>query len=162
MSSGLAFTDATLSNNYYGYCGDVLCTTPQAPAGQMLPTTPKFKGNFEARYNWTLGGFAAHAQAAYVYQTYSWEDLRTAERELLGKQKPFGLLDLSFGLSRNRLDYELFVNNVTDKREDLYRYSECTEAICAGTSLTSLGYPGHVYTVPGQPRTIGFRIGQKF
>ena len=162
VSSGLAYTDASLSNNYYGFCGNVLCTTPQAPAGQMLPTTPKFKGNLEARYNWTLGGFEAHAQAAYVYQTYSWEDLRTAERELLGKQKPFGLLDLSFGLSRNRIDYELFVNNVTDKREDLYRYAECTEAVCAGTSLTSLGYPGHVYTVPGQPRTIGFRIGQKF
>ncbi len=162
LSSGLAFTDAKLSNDYFGFCGNVQCTTPQAPAGQMLPTTPKFKGNAEARYNWALGSFEAHAQLAYVYQTYSWEDLRTVERGLLGKQKPFGLADLSFGLSRNKMTYELFVNNLLDKREDLYRYSECTEAICAGTGLTGYGFPGHVYSVPGQPRTIGVKFGEKF
>src|SRR5258706_10669407 len=162
LSSGLAFTDATLSNDYFGFCGNVLCTTPQAPEGQMLPTTPKFKGNVEARYTWPIGSFEAHAQAAYVYQTYSWEDLRTVERELLGRQKPFGLAALSCGLSRNKMTYEVFVNNLLDKREDLYRYSECTEGICGSTALASLGYPGHVYTVPGQPRTIGVKIGQRF
>ena len=162
LSSGLAYTDAKLINNYFGFCGNVRCPTPQAPAGQMLPTTPKIKGNFEARYSWALGSFEASAQAAYVYQTYSWEDLRTVERKLLGKQKPFGLADVSFGLSRNKMTYELFVNNLFDKREDLYRYSECTEGVCGSNALAALGYPGHVYTVPGQPRTIGVKIGQKF
>jgi len=168
LSSGLAYTDAKLIKDYSGFCSNVPCVPPQAPSGQMLPTTPKFKGNFEGRYNWALGGFEAHAQAAYVYQTYSWEDLRTAERDILGKQKPFGLLDLSFGVDRNGLGYELFVNNVFDKREDIYRYSECTEAVCGGAtgvggfSLVPYGYPGHVYTVPGQPRTIGVTISQKF
>ena len=159
VSSGLAYTDAYLLTNYFGFCGVDPCPTPQAPAGQMLPTTPKFKANLEARYNWSLGSFDAHVQAAYVYQTYSWEDLRTYERQLLGQQQPFGLADVSFGLARNSISYELFVNNLLDKREDLYRYAECTEAKCAGTFT---GYPGHVYSVPGQPRTIGIKISQKF
>src|SRR5258706_16068977 len=120
----------------------------------MLPTTPKFKGNVEARYTWPIGSFEAHAQAAYVYQTYSWEDLRTVERELLGRQKPFGLADLSFGLSRNKMTYEVFVNNLLDKREDLYRYSECPPRICPPPPLPTLAHPPHAHTPPAHPPTI--------
>jgi iron complex outermembrane recepter protein len=175
LSSGLAYTDAFLLKDYVGFCHNAPCSPPQAPAGQMLPTTPKFKGNFEARYTWQIGEFEAHAQGAYVYQTYSWEDLRTIERQYLGKQKPFGVADVSFGLSRKSLSYELFVTNLFDKRQDLYRYSECTEAVCGGgttgivtssgpdyVSLAPFGYTGHVYSVPGQPRTIGLKIARKF
>jgi outer membrane receptor protein involved in Fe transport len=159
LSTGLAYTDAKLLEDYKEFCGQpTFCTT--APAGQMLPTTPKFKGNATARYEWDLGRARVHAQAAYVYQTYSWEDLRTYERGLLGKQKPFGVADVSAGVSWNKFTAELFVNNLTDKRQDLFRYSECTEGVCGTASYPP--YPGHVYTVPGQPRTIGIKFGQKF
>jgi outer membrane receptor protein involved in Fe transport len=156
----VSFTQAALTAAWYGFCGGVPCTTPQAPDGQMLPTTPRWKGDAIARYTFSVAELPAFVQAAYVYQSYSWEDMRTLQRELLGQQHPFGLLDLSVGIEKGRSRLGLIVTNVFDKREDLYRYSQCTETTCANPDIQ--GYAPHVYSVPGQPRTIGLKFGQQF
>jgi outer membrane receptor protein involved in Fe transport len=153
LSGGFSLTDAKLSQNYYGFCGNVPCVIPQAPEGQMLPTTPKFKGNATARYAFGVKEFNAYAQAAYVYQSQSWEDLRTVERNILGPQRAYGVLDIAAGAERHGTSFELFINNVADKRADIYNYAECTEAICG---------PIAVYELTNIPRTIGIKFGQKF
>ncbi len=160
VDGGLSFTEAALTAPWYGFCGGVPCTQPQAPSGQMLPTTPRWKGDVTARYAFHLGSLPAFVQGSYVYQSYSWEDMRTVQRDLLGVQHPFGLADFSGGLDRGRTRVELFVTNAFDKREDLYRYSQCAETTCASPDIP--GYTPHVYSVPGQPRTIGIKFGQKF
>ena len=59
LSAGAAYIDAYLSENYCGALNPdgspvTDCANPQAPKGQQLPTTPKFKGNLGARYAWAL------------------------------------------------------------------------------------------------------------
>src|SRR5262249_58450670 len=64
------YTDAYLTQPY---CKDPAdCPgTLQAPSGQMLPITPKFKGDATARYDFNVDEFAAHVQGAINYQTSS-------------------------------------------------------------------------------------------
>jgi iron complex outermembrane recepter protein len=130
------------------------CSDPLAPKGEQLPTTPKFKGNATARYTFGVREFNAYAQqGAYMYQSQSWDDLRTVKRNILGPQRAYGVLDLAAGADRHGTSFELFINNVFDKRADIYNYAECTEARCG---------PIAVYELTNTPCTIGIKFGQKF
>lgn len=158
LTGGLALTDPKLTQNYCGGLdanGNSItnCATPQAPEGQQLPATPKFKGNVTARYVFTAGGMDAHVQGSFVYQSSSWSDLRTLERGILGQQSAYGIFDFSTGVEKNGISAEVFVQNVLDRRADTYNYAECTEAVCG---------PIAVYHVPNTPRMIGVKFGQKF
>jgi len=124
---------------------------PLAPVGTQLPGTSKFKGNVVARYEFPLAGYDAHTQAAFVYQSTEWDDLRIAQRQDLGAQPSFGTVDLSFGLARNNWTADFFLDNAFDKRGELYRFTQC-----GGCSFIAN------YVVPTQPRTVGLRVGQKF
>jgi iron complex outermembrane recepter protein len=124
---------------------------PLAPSGTQLPGTSKFKGNLVARYEFGLAGMDAHAQAAFVYQTAEWSDLRIDNRESLGQQPAFGALDLAFGLAKDKKKAELFLNNALDKRGQTYRFTQCGSCSIVGN-----------YVVPIQPLTVGLRIGQSF
>jgi outer membrane receptor protein involved in Fe transport len=158
VSVATAFVDAKLAENY---CGTLdangapvtRCTDPQAPEGQQLPVTPKFKGDVTARYNIPFDAFNTYVQGAFVYQSAVWADLRTYERQLLGQQPAYGLLNLAAGGEWNRFTAELFVNNVFDRLAQTYRYAECAPAVCA---------PIATYVVPKPPRVIGVRFGQRF
>ena len=125
------------------------------PANSQLPTTPKFKGDLTARYHFAIGEASAHLQAAYVYQSEVLSDLRPAVRVFLHNMPAYGLLDLTFGVDKGPYSVELFVNNVLDKRAEIFRYTECTEAICGGVG-------GNVYSGIYAPRLIGVKFGQKF
>ena len=125
------------------------------PANSQLPTTPKFKGDLTARYHFAIGEASAHLQAAYVYQSEVLSDLRPAVRVFLHNMPAYGLLDLTFGVDKGPYSVELFVNNALDKRAEIYRYTECTEAICGGVG-------GNVYSGIYAPRMIGVKFGQKF
>ncbi|PTQ12328.1 TonB-dependent receptor [Sphingomonas oleivorans] len=160
LSAAGAYTDAKLANNFCKIANSPDCSvdTPDAdneilaPDGARLPTTPKFKGNASARYEWSLGDFGAHLQGSLVYQSSSWNDLRTSDREVFGKRPDYALVDLTAGLTTNLWSVELFAKNVFDSRPDIYRYSECSSSICGG----------RIYTFTAQPRTIGLRVGRKF
>ena len=156
ISGSAAYTSAHLTENF---CLALVngqqvtnCPNPEAPKGSVLPITPKFKGNLVSRYEWDWGDYRAHIQAAGVYQTGSWTDLRIFEREQIGRQKAYGVLDLTAGVDRDSWSVEVFVKNAFDKRASLYRYAECNESICGN----------QVYQVPNQPRFMGIKFGQKF
>jgi outer membrane receptor protein involved in Fe transport len=165
LSAGAAYVDAELDENY---CGTVYpdgrpvtnCDDPnappgtslQAPAGTQLPITPKFKANMTARYGFDVGSMDAHVQVAAVYQDKAWADLPTFERELLGPQRAYTLVDLSSGITNGEYSFELFVTNVFDKLAEISRYAECPNARCGPQT----------YIVPFRPRTIGLKFGQRF
>ncbi len=137
---------------------------PWAGAGTQLPVTPKYKGNLTARYQWNVwSDLLAHVQATVAGQSGSWADLRVQApnpvtgveypiRQALGKQPGFATLDLTAGVETDSWHAEIFAENVTDTRADLFTYAECTTQVC-----------GHEpYIVPNVPRLIGIRFGQKF
>ena len=126
--------------------------TPQAVAGTNLPTSPKFKGNVVARYTLDpIAGWEPNVQAAFVYQTQTRPQLRTADVGVIGVQHAYGLLDLSTGFEKDGMNIQFIVNNLTDKRAELNRFTPCTIKVCTRT-----------YTVPAQPRTIGIKFEQRF
>jgi iron complex outermembrane receptor protein len=158
LTAGAALMDPKLTQNYCGALNAdgspvTECANPQAPKGQQLPTTPKFKGNVTARYIFPVFGLDAHVQGAFVYQSSIWSDLRTLERGILGKQSAYGVADFSAGVEKNGITAEFFIDNAFDRRGDVYNYAECTEATCG---------PIRVYHTPNRPRMFGLRFGQRF
>ncbi len=125
-----------------------------APAGQQLPTTPKFKGNLTARYNLPgVSEWQPHVQGSLVYQSAVWSDVRTVERDILGQQPAYALVDVSLGAEKSGLGVELFINNVFDRLAENYRYSECNATVCGVQA---------VYHNIYKPRLIGVKFSQKF
>ncbi len=148
LSGGLSYIDAKLTQTF---------STPgsslYAPAGTQLPVTSKVKGNVTARYTFPVGSYDASVQASAVYVGPRWADLRLAAATALGQEPSYTLADFSFGLNKNSMHYELYINNAFDKRAVLDRFAECDPASCGVIAM---------YDVPSQPRTIGIKIGQKF
>jgi len=157
INASAAYTDAKLAANYCGVTDSAgkpitNCASPQAPDGTSLPVTPKFKSNLTARYEFDLGPYESFVQAAAVYQTSSWPNLRLADRAFVGRQPSYTLLDVSGGLSRDAWSLSVYIKNLTDKRASLNRYTECAISVCGPQP----------YTVPNQPRTLGLKIGRTF
>jgi outer membrane receptor protein involved in Fe transport len=174
LTAAGAYNDAHLTQDYCGgIISGVLVTTcpsiaypfpPDSPKGTDLPGVPKFKANGTARYQWMMGNdMTFHVQAAMVYQGSSWSDLRVISmnsitgvkepvRALLGRQPAFTTFDIAAGLEWGDVSLELTVANLFDKRAQLYRYAECNVLVC--------GFEPYVIT--NRPRTIGFRLSQKF
>jgi len=157
INASAAYTDAKLSANYCGFPDSegnpiTQCAAPQAPDGQVLPVTPKFKGNVTVRYDFTWDDWDAFAQGSYVGQTSNWTDLRTEERGLIGKQPGYSTVDASTGIDKDGLSLSIYIKNLFDKRASLNRYAECAEALCHPMT----------YIVPNQPRTFGIKLGKRF
>jgi iron complex outermembrane receptor protein len=159
ISGGAALIDPKLTQNYCGALnadGTPItdCADPEAPAGQRLPTTPKFKGNLTTRYSFPLfAGVDGHVQGSLQYQSSVEPDLRTTERSILGEQPAYATASFAAGAERDGMTAEFFIDNAFDRRADIYNYAECTEQVCGAIA---------VYHVPNRPRTFGIRFGQKF
>ncbi len=141
-----------------GSCNDYSGGSPVpmpygAPTGQQLPNTAKFKGNLTGRYNLSWGEWRPYIQSSLVYQSTMWADLRTEQREALGQQPAFALVDASIGAEKDGIGVELFVNNVFDRVAENYRYAECAATACA---------PLAVYRNLYKPRLVGVKFSQKF
>ena len=146
-----------------------------APGGTRLPITPKFKATATARYSWSVFNSAkAHVQLGAAYQGSAPSSLRTqiqlvgpdattvcAEASALtpagycnpnvfqGKIRSAALFDLATGIDWKTINFEIFAQNLFDKRNELSRVVSCGS--CTRTLI-----------VPGTPRTIGLRAGYKF
>jgi iron complex outermembrane recepter protein len=161
ISGSGAFNNARLTSVYCGDAPggvpDTSCTATapfsqlQAPSGRELPSTPRFKGNVTARYEFPLLDWSAHLQGSAVFQTSSWPDLRNV-RTLIGQMPGFATFDFNFGVQKNSWALEVAVQNLFDERGQLYRYAECTTQVC--------GY--QPYILPTQPRLISLSLSQKF
>ncbi len=168
LTAGVALYDAKLTANYCGVTdssGTPITDCPgaeQAPKGAQLPVTPRFKGNLTARYTFDIGANEAFLQAGLVHVGERKSDLRTLENSLDGNLPAYNTMDVSAGFDRNGWSVDLYVNNVFDKRAQLYKYAECAEAVCAAHGVVPQYPNGQVYTVTSQPRTVGIRFKQDF
>jgi iron complex outermembrane receptor protein len=125
-----------------------------APAGQQLPTSPKFKGNLTGRYSFALSSeWEAYAQSSVVYQSAVWSDLRTVQRDIIGQQPAYALFDANIGAQKGGLGIELFIDNAFDRRAENYRYAECNAVLCGAQAV----YHG-IY----RPRLVGVKFAQRF
>jgi len=129
-----------------------------APSGTQLPIVPKFKGNATVRYTFPLSGQSdGYVQGAYAYQSATNSELVPYNNSLIGETTAYGSLDVLAGLQRGNFAAEIFSDNVTDKRAEIYRFSECTVQL-AGNPVCGL----KPLAVINQPRTIGIRFSQRF
>ena len=170
LSAGIAIYDPKLSENY---CGTTLadgspetdCASPEAPKGTRLPVVSKLKTNLSARYNFTVAGWDAYAQATAVYEGSRQSDMRLLQRDILGKMDSYWLTDINLGVERENYSLEFYVRNITDERAEMYRFVQCLETICGRQDYTAGGGPlleGDRYTGRNQPRTFGLRWAQRF
>jgi outer membrane receptor protein involved in Fe transport len=175
-SINFTFLDPYLTQNYCGAVGVTNCPNqvnyfafpfpgavktpggeyewigPLAPTGTNLPVTPKFKGNIVTRYTFEpISNWTPFAQAAFVYQSQVAPMLSVPIAEIIGPQPAFGLLDVSAGAQHDKFRWQLSVTNVTDKRAQLYRFTETNPAA-----------DNQVYVLPSQPRTIALTFAQRF
>ncbi len=155
LNAAAAYTNAKVKQNICAIASDQTanCTDPgdeiTAPKGTRLPVTPKFKITGTARYAWDMGPGKAHLQAGVVHQASARSALRVDDNLLTGKLPAYTLVDLFAGYDWNKYSFEIFAENVFDKRNQLSRSVSCS--ICT-----------NVHIVPGRPRTIGLRAGMKF
>ena len=133
------------------------CSVPKgnrllAPDGQELPVVPQFKGNFIARYEWDSGAWQPFVQGSVAYQSSTWSELRTVQRNILGQSSGFALVDISGGFRKNNWRFELYVKNLFDEGGILNRSAACAITTCGGEP----------YWTVTKPRQIGINIGQSF
>jgi iron complex outermembrane recepter protein len=174
VSGGFTALDPKLTNTFCGgfnaQGGPATdCAVPQAPAGSQLPVTPKFKGNLTGRYSFDLKGLDAYVQGSYVYQGKSKSNLKAVEARFLGDLPAYGIFNLSAGLKRDHLSYELSVSNLFDDHGQIQRFAECPQAALSSGQyiLDAAGNPiplcaSQTYVVPTQPRTIQLQMGWKY
>ncbi|RPI13127.1 MAG: TonB-dependent receptor [Lysobacterales bacterium] len=149
---GLTALNAELDEDYNEDAGDPDDTGPEAFKGDRLPITPEFKANMVARYESTFGTYGWFTQGGVVYNGDTYSDLKRADREILGKNDSYTLVDLSAGVTRNGLGLTLFISNAFDESAETLRYAQCATDTCGPNP----------YYVPVTPRTIGIRFSQEF
>jgi len=180
LNGAFTYTDAFLTKDFCGLAGVTICPNtsvppddplfdpfgPNAPKGTALPTTPKYKTDWTARYEWPLDEMRAHVQGGLTYQSSSWPDLRIQQanpvfgnlsppvpiRAPLGLQRAFTTVDFTAGVETDQWSLELSLINAFDERADLYRFAPCTVQSCSGEP----------YIATNRPRTVGLRFGMKF
>jgi outer membrane receptor protein involved in Fe transport len=152
LSQNFTLLDPRLTQNYCGALGVTNCPDPQAPAGENLPVTPKFKANAVARYAFdTVGNWKPFGQASWIYQTKTTSTLLLAQSQAVGVQPAYGLVDLVAGASQNKTTIQLVITNVADRRAQLTRFVATNPLV-----------DNQAYIIPAQPRTIAIKFGQKF
>ena len=167
LTAAATYTDAKTKGNICTNADDTTpgCTAPgdfpSVPSGTQLPITPKFKATTTARYSWPVGAnLKAHVQGSVTYRGPAPSSLRTAialvhtgeildPNDFQGRLHAATLVDLFAGLDWRNWNFELFGTNIFDRRVDISRQTAC------GSCTRAL-------VVPGQPRTIGLRVGTKF
>jgi outer membrane receptor protein involved in Fe transport len=111
LFGAFSFNDTELTN-VFGEAVEL------APEGSELPLTPEFQVSLRARYGWFLeSGHNVYVQGAAQYADESYSSLVAASRR---KQDSYATFDASAGITKDNWGVELFVENLTDKRADLF------------------------------------------
>jgi len=124
---------------------------PAGTLGSPLAGAPPFQGDVRVRYEIALGGYKPFLQIGAVHQSHS---LATTDRLGLSLQgtfvaynlPAFTTYDAALGIGRDAWLAELYAQNLTDTRAQLYaNYTLNYEAITVN-----------------RPRTIGLRLSYRF
>lgn len=88
-----------------------------APVGSALPLVPELQLTGRARYDFRIGNFDAFGQLGVQYSDETFSSLIAAVRE---QQDSYVTADLSAGIGRDFWRAEVFVENLTDERAQLF------------------------------------------
>jgi iron complex outermembrane receptor protein len=128
--------------------GNAQALFPTAGLGSPLAQSPPFQGNIRVRYDFTLADYRAHWQVAALHAAHSYASVSTAGafEPPNQNQLPYSTYDASFGIAGGAWDMELYGQNLTDERPQLY--------------VNGFDYV-HLIT-PGRPRVLGLRLSYHF
>jgi iron complex outermembrane receptor protein len=114
------------------------------PLGSQLALSPEFQGNLRARYEHELdGGLKAYGQASMHYVGSSHTSInRGADYPL----RSYTTGDAAIGINKAEWNAELYVENLSDARPDIY--INASDRVARTTTI--------------RPRTIGLRVAYKY
>lgn len=141
--------------------GDGRTNALLAPAGSRLPVTAKFKGNAIARYEFPLGGWDGHVQAAVNHIGGRRSDLRTVESGIKGFLDGYTTADFSVGVENDTYRVEVFATNLFNSNGVVNTGVQCVETTCGDPGGVSATGPVYYDTVI-RPRIIGLKVGMDF
>jgi outer membrane receptor protein involved in Fe transport len=129
---------------------------PFGVSGSVAAFAPEFQGNLRFRYDWKVGDLNAFAMVGGSYVSSSWNQPATypsgdgvlipSTTYLRYKQPAYGQVDMSVGVTQDRWNAELFVNNLNNSH--------------ASTFTSSAQFIKS--EVPLRPRVFGVRVGANF
>jgi iron complex outermembrane receptor protein len=138
LSAAVAYNDGNTTDDFVLPNGLL-----SVPDGTELPNVPQWKGNIIGRYDFSLGEMPAYAQLLWSYNGSSWSEIVPDSRF---KQSSYNIANLRTGISKNTWGVDLYVNNLTDERAEIY--------------VQPRNYEPTVVT--NRPRTYGLRYWMRF
>ncbi|TNE34923.1 MAG: TonB-dependent receptor, partial [Alphaproteobacteria bacterium] len=171
LSLAGSYNDATIRRDFCAIAnpefdcnldpGDGRTNALLAPAGSRLPVTAKFKGNAVARYEFPMGSWDAHVQGALAHIGKRRSDLRPFENGIIGDFDAYTTFDMSLGVKKDNLRFEIFATNLFDSRGVINSAVQCLETTCGDPDgISSTG--GVFYDNVIRPRMIGIKAGFDF
>jgi iron complex outermembrane receptor protein len=146
LTSSFAWNSSAQVNDpqLVGNDGNAVSLFPTAGIGSPLAQAPPFQGNLRARYEFRVGDFDAHWQVAAQHTGHSFASVITVGgfEPPNQPQEPYTTYDASAGLSRGPWSVELYGQNLSDTRAQLYV-----------NGFDSV----HVITI-NRPRTFGLKV----
>ncbi len=135
-------------------------------AGQKLPNIPEFQGALWATYSWPVEFIAGaemffRGQYSFTGETHTRLDLDDEDTPLpTFYNDSYGIADLRFGLVSPDSGWQIdvFINNVTDERAQLYQGASLGAWAWGRTGEYEHGH--NVYT--NRPREYGIRFSTKW
>jgi iron complex outermembrane receptor protein len=133
------------------YENNVRFPNPTGELGSSLAGAPAFQGNVRLRYERTFNEYRAFAQLAALHQSHSLASTDNISLDRAGNSAaydlpPFSSYDGSLGVEREAWQVQLYGQNLTDTRAELY-------------ANNSQGYKA---VTVSRPRTIGMQFSYKF
>jgi iron complex outermembrane recepter protein len=122
---------------------------PTEGIGSTLAQCPPFQGNIRARYEFSMKEYGGYWQIGAQHSAHSYSSVITEGQfePARQNQNPYTTYDGSLGVKKDAWNVDLYGENLTDTRAQLY----------VNDGFTSV----HLVT-PNRPRTLGLRFGYKF
>ncbi len=123
---------------------DPAVDAPAVPDGTPLPNVPEFQANAVIRYDFNLTStLPGYAQLVWSYTDSSTSEIVPADAY---PQDSYNIGNFRTGVNAGRWGVDLFVDNLTDERADLYAHPRAY----ADTTTTN------------RPRNYGVRYWMRF
>jgi outer membrane receptor protein involved in Fe transport len=114
-----------------------------APEGSRLALAPEVQYHLSARYYWNAGELDPYAQLVYAYTSDQYSSIVVDNRFL---QDSYNTLDAAIGFNLDNWSFELFGENLTDERAELF--------------INSLDTDLRITT--NRPRTFGIKVSYDY
>jgi hypothetical protein len=124
---------------------------PYGAKGSPLAMAPPFQGSLRVRYEVPIADYTAFVQVVGTHQAHSYSTTDRFSVDLQGnsiayEQPGFSTYDASMGVSKDSWAVQLYGQNLSDKRANLYSsYGQYVKSVLIN-----------------RPRTLGLRFSYRF